>query len=76
VALQWDGGPNYSIHGNSTRYLPELDLQGLHGIRERPLKIVIRLLADGYNRREIILPVEFTDDPSMLDPVNIPPEWL
>jgi hypothetical protein len=76
VAFQWDGGPNYAIHGNSTRHLPELNLHGLHSIRERPLMIVIRLLADGYNRREIILPVEFTRDPSMPDPENIPPEWL
>lgn len=76
VAFQWDGGPNYAIHGHSTRYLPELNLTGLHGIRERPLKIVIRLLADGYSRSEIILPVEFSDDPSIPDPENIPAEWL
>jgi len=76
LAFQWDGGPDYSIHGDSTRYLPGLSLQGLRPIPERPLKIVIRLLADGYSRREIILPVEFTDDPLKPDPVNIPPEWL
>lgn len=76
LAFQWDGGPNYSIHGNSTRYLPELNLRGLSSIPERPLEIVIRLLADGYSRREIILPVEFTEDPSKPDPVNIPLEWL
>lgn len=73
VAFQWDGGPNYAIHGHSTRYLPELNLQGLRGIRERPPTIVIRLLADGYSRREIILPVELTRDPSMPYPEDIPP---
>ena len=32
LALQWNGGPNYSIHGNSTRYLPDLRLLGLCAI--------------------------------------------
>jgi hypothetical protein len=60
--FQWDGGPNYSIHGNSSRFLPVLNLQGLTpGEREGPV-LHIRLLADGYTRREIRLPIEFIDE--------------
>ena len=77
LALQWDGGPNYSIHGNSIRYLPELHLGGLCGIRGGSAKIVIRLLADGYSRREITLPVEFTINPQAHEKaLVIPPGWI
>lgn len=61
-AVQWDGGPNYAIHGNSTRYLPELNLQGLYAYPELGkirARMVVRLLADGYSRREITLDIHF-----------------
>jgi hypothetical protein len=76
MAVQWDGGPNYSIHGNSIRYLPDLDLQGLCSRYGGPIEIIIRLLADGYSRSEITLPVEFTDDPLMITRLNYPPSML
>jgi hypothetical protein len=34
VAVQWDGGATYSIHGHSTRQLPELDLESVRQIPE------------------------------------------
>lgn len=79
-ALQWDGGPNYAIHGNSTRYLPEINLSGIrpHG----PATMIIRVLADGYNRDAITIPIEFVltqittaawNPPTLEKP---PPEWL
>jgi hypothetical protein len=76
IVLQWDGGPNYSIHGNSLRYLPELNLQGLHPLAPGlPVKITVSVFADGYRRPGIILPVEFTDKPGMRDPGEHPPGW-
>jgi len=58
-ALQWDGGPTYSIHGHSTRRLPELDLKGLLilGSKGQPA-LTFEMLADGY-RRGITLLAEF-----------------
>jgi hypothetical protein len=74
TAVQWDGGPNYSIHGESTRYLPELNLRGLRPLRpDVSVYVSIRLLADGYTRDPIDLKVEFTDDLTALD---FPLEWL
>ena len=76
IALQWDGGPNYSIHGNSLRYLPELNLQGFHPLAPGiQMKITVSVFADGYSRPEIILPVEFTDKPGMREPGEQPSGW-
>jgi hypothetical protein len=64
TAFQWDGGPVYSIHGNSSRHLPDLDLRGLRpysASNEAP-EMVIRLLADGYQRSKIVLPMVFDID--------------
>jgi hypothetical protein len=59
-AVQWDGGPTYSIHGYSTRRLPNIDFFDLHYVPQwgRP-GLTIEILAEGY-RREIKLPVGFT----------------
>lgn len=68
--IQWDGGPNYAIHGNSSRHLPDLNLAGLHydpADNVRP-KMVIRLLADGYSRQEITLPIGFAGSPLAAPP--------
>lgn len=62
MSVQWDGGPTYSIHGNSIRRLPDLDFSDLWvlpGWGSPGLKII--LLADGY-RKEVRLPVDFTVD--------------
>jgi hypothetical protein len=72
--LQWDGGPSYAIHGNSIRHLPDLNLQGL-GRNQVGAKMIIRLLADGYNRSEIALPVKIgSGDPKKFRIKS--PEWL
>jgi hypothetical protein len=78
IALQWDGGANYAVHGNSRRSLPPLDLSGVIPWREDlPLSIRFRLFADGYSRADVTLPVSFlearTDLPQ--DPIWID-EWL
>ena len=75
MALQWDGGPNYSIHGNSFRYLPDLYLQGLRPFSDYPSEIVFRLLADGYNRPDIIVPITWGRDIESR-PRKTPPEWF
>jgi hypothetical protein len=89
-AIQWDGGPNYAIHGNSTRHLPEINLQGLYAIppahpvprRGRPPispaaskpRVIVKLLADGYSRPDITLGIGFVAQRS--GPWLGAPEWL
>jgi hypothetical protein len=77
LSVQWDGGPNYAIHGNSPRHLPELLLQGLHPLEPNVVpEIVFKLLADGYSRPPIVLPVVFVAK-SMTGSSRPPsPEWL
>jgi hypothetical protein len=63
TAVQWDGGATYSIHGNSVRKLPSLNLQRLVKVSDWPdPQIAIELLADGGYRREVVFPVDFTLD--------------
>ena len=55
TAMQWDGGPNYSIHGESYRQLPPVNFGGLRklpGLNEKCSIhgwVSIRPLADGYS---------------------------
>jgi hypothetical protein len=73
--LQWDGGPNYTIHGDSFRIIENINLKGLFAYSDAQPKIGIRLLADGYSRPEIKLPIEFTTGP--IPPRDKSPmEWL
>jgi hypothetical protein len=59
TAVQWDGGPTYSIHGRSTRRLPDLQFSHLWHRPERGKpSLTFEILADGY-RKEITLPVDF-----------------
>lgn len=62
-AVQWDGGPTFSIHGHSVRRLPVLDLVRLQQIPPwgKPA-LAFELLADGGYRREITVPVDFAVD--------------
>jgi len=79
IALQWDGGPNYSIHGNSSRYLPELNLEGIYrspSRRDKLPEIVFRLLADGYNRPDVVLPMSWGVLSEYEWPKEKPREWL
>jgi hypothetical protein len=60
VAVQWDGGATYSIHGHSIRYLPALNLGCLKYVPEWGVpSLSIEILAEGGYRREISLPVCF-----------------
>lgn len=57
TAWQWDGGSDYSIHGHSTRRLPEVSFQGLRYLpNSGPPSITFELLAERY-RREVTIPV-------------------
>jgi len=59
--VQWDGGANYSIHGNSVRKLPLLDLANLHKVASWPdPQITVELLSDGGYRKETAFYVDFT----------------
>ena len=75
---QWDGGPNYSIHGNSLRHLPRLNLSGMYPDPDPAVQpeMVIKLLADGYSRTKITLPIEFSDDPVPDSTRRFLPAWL
>lgn len=76
--MQWDGGPYYSIHGGSARYLPVLSLDGLEpvGTGVAP-EMAFKLLADGYSRPDIVLPIQFmTQDQATTEEVSPTPEWL
>jgi hypothetical protein len=84
TTVQWDGGPNYSVHGKSSRQLPPLNLQQLrYPVGRGPAGLWFELLADGY-RREVYLPVELRltaeqEEPAEKDraePESLPPLWL
>jgi hypothetical protein len=79
LAVQWDGGPAYSIHGNSTRRLPDLHLDKLHTYTSSGSPgLAIELLADGY-RKEVVLPVDFTVDGQSqfrVEGGETYPEWM
>ena len=79
TAIQWDGGPQYSIHGESTRVLPTLSLDLLWQIPDWGTPaLVFEILANGY-RREVTVPVSFVlkrqSEPEQ-DIANLPPEWI
>ena len=53
TAIQWDGGANYSVHGNWSRILPEIDLQGLTvWFEEGAPAFNLTLVADGFKREK------------------------
>ncbi len=77
--VQWDGGPTYSIHGNSTRRLPDLQFSHLwHKPEWGTPALTFEILAEGY-RKEVVLPVDFTINgksqfPRENEKTN--PEWM
>lgn len=77
VVVQWDGGSTYSIHGYSTRRLPDLRLDGLRTLRSEVAKVSFEILADGYTREVVTIEVLFRNQilPSMAR-AEPPPEWL
>lgn len=80
AGMQWDGGPTYSVHGYSTRRLPDLHLTGLE--HHRPMgqpKIDIVVLADGGYRYPVEIPVDLIVDGNSLYPQQVRrphPEWI
>jgi hypothetical protein len=75
TAIQWDGGPAYSIHGHSTRHIP-LDLSKLWHIPAWGVpSITFELLAEGY-RRVVNVPVDFTLDGHPRFNIRDQPDWL
>jgi hypothetical protein len=62
TAVQWDGGPTYSIHGDSIRRLPPLHLVSLRYLpgSGKPT-LTFELLSDGGYRRRTCLAVEFVN---------------
>jgi hypothetical protein len=65
--VQWDGGAAYSVHGDSSRRLPDLRLGGLTTIPAVTPHFEIELLADGY-RRTLTIPVGFKIDARVVIP--------
>jgi hypothetical protein len=59
TTLQWDGGSDYSIHGDLKRHLPAIFFGGLACLpsAQEPA-FVVDLLAEGYRRKEISIPVD------------------
>jgi hypothetical protein len=77
VAVQWDGGPTYSIHGHSTRLLPDLWLDNLRAVPNWGAPaMIVEILAEGY-RNEKTIPVDFTvDGKSQFPREKTLPEWI
>ncbi len=78
TVTQWDGGPAYSVHGNSTRRLPDLNLSDLRILPdEGEPAIIVEMLADGYRRTRTLKvnwkPYE-KQQPGWGEPHN--PEWI
>jgi hypothetical protein len=77
IKIQWDGGPNYSVHGNAIRVLPPLELPALscsgdsdfRSLAERNWEryapyYEFEILAEGYRR---VVPISFKVLPPKLD---------
>jgi hypothetical protein len=50
-AVQWDGGTQFAIHGNGTRVLPSLTLEGVVALpAESDHAMRVMLVADGFSK--------------------------
>jgi hypothetical protein len=50
-AVQWDGGTQYAIHGNGTRVLPPLKLDGVQAMPGESIHAMrVTLVADGFGK--------------------------
>jgi hypothetical protein len=77
AAIQWDGGSDYSIHGHSKRVLP-INFMSLAWARsvDQP-SLTVELLAEGYTRPPIKVPVYFViPGTPPAQPGTPPSEWL
>jgi len=60
LAAQWDGGSEYTIHGKSTRRIPDLPLVTLFSERPKS-EFKVELLAENY-RKAVKVAIEFKED--------------
>jgi hypothetical protein len=76
-SIQWDGGPNYSIHGHSTRLLPVIHFGELCWVSATgEPKMTIEILADSY-RKLVEIDVKFrVGDKYATSKLREMPEWL
>ena len=58
IAVQWDGGANFIIHGNWERELPYYNLVGVRTIPGKKHELKITVVADGVPPREWRIPVK------------------
>jgi hypothetical protein len=50
-AVQWDGGTQYAIHGNGTRVLPSLTLEGVQAMPDAHVHALrVTVVADGFGK--------------------------
>jgi hypothetical protein len=62
VAIQWDGGADYLIHGNWSRVLPNLDFGFVSESKsDRPPQLVVTVAADGLKPTAHRVPVTILD---------------
>jgi hypothetical protein len=62
VAIQWDGGADYLIHGNWSRALPDLDFGFVAESKsDPPPQLIITVAADGVRPTTYRIPVTILD---------------
>jgi len=60
TSLQWDGGADYIIHGQWSRVLPDLNVQGMFAYTDDPA-LIVDVAADGFGPKRIHIPVRILD---------------
>lgn len=60
TCLQWDGGADYIIHGQWSRVLPPLNVDGMFAVGANPA-LIVDVAADGFGPKQIRLPVRILD---------------
>jgi hypothetical protein len=58
--LQWDGGADYIIHGQWSRILPSLNVQGMFAFKDDPA-LIVDIAADGFGPKRTRMPVRILD---------------
>jgi hypothetical protein len=80
TAVQWDGGTQFSIHGETTRVIPSLDFDKLFYYPEQGSPaFIFEIYAEGYRREEKPVPVSFKVDGQLepeLDESHMLPDWV
>lgn len=60
TSFQWDGGADYIIHGQWSRVLPGLNLQGMFAYKDNPA-LLVDIAADGFGPKRVHIPVRILD---------------